>query len=112
MVTTIPAHPAHVIGCKAQALKGATSCGTRFSPSRMGVRINQLTGIRVSVFPSGGIVIGTKRVKPTALKTSATRKPAIGPFAPISKRASLFGGSDFCMITAPSVPSGGGPGMK
>jgi hypothetical protein len=39
----------------------------------------------------------------------AIMKPAMGPSAPTSNSAPLFGGSDFCMITAPKVPNGGGP---
>lgn len=42
----------------------------------------------------------------------ATRKPTIGPAEPMSNRASLFGGRDFCWMTAPKVPMGGGPGIK
>ncbi len=42
----------------------------------------------------------------------ATKKPVMGPVEPISKRASLLGGSDFCLMTAPKVPMGGGPGIK
>jgi len=47
-----------------------------------------------------------------------TRKPIIGPLAPTSNKASLLGGRDFCIITAPKVPipktpnTGGGPGIK
>ncbi len=80
--------------------------------SRRGVRISQLAGTRGRMLPLGGISIGTSRVKPITLKISATEKPAMGPFAPMSNSASLFGGSVFCMITAPRVPNGGGPGMK
>jgi len=55
---------------------------------------------------------GINRVIPTALKIRATKKPATGPFDPMSNNASLFGGNDFCIITAPKVPRGGIPGIK
>ncbi len=48
---------------------------------------------------------------PMMVTAIATRKPMIGPVKPMSNRASLFGGRDFCLMTAPKVPMGGGPGM-
>ena len=56
--------------------------------------------------------VGIKTIKPMALRISATINPAMGPLAPTSNNASLLRGRDFCIITAPKVPSGGGPGMK
>ena len=55
---------------------------------------------------------------PIMLTMTASMNPTIGPLDPTSNKASLFGGRDFCIITAPKVPIpktcpiGGGPGMK
>ena len=87
--------------------------GIRFRLLKTGRRIDtQLRGIKGTVPESAAIVVGVNSINPNTLKISATTKPASGPLAPISNNASLFGGNDFCIITAPKVPRGGGPGMK
>ncbi len=113
IVTTIPAQPAHAMGFRAYPLLGAVIWGIKFRLFRAGRRTYiQLIGTKGRVPEPVGILIGTNVIKPIMLKTSATMKPASGPLEPMSKRASRLAGQDFCMITAPRVPSGGGPGMK
>ena len=111
IVTTIPAHPAQVIGCKSRTPFGG-AWGIKSKPERTRSKRIQLVGIKFNVVVSGGVGAGTKSIKPMALRIIAIMKPAKGPLAPTSNNASLFRGRDFCIITAPKVPSGGGPGMK
>src|SRR4030042_864497 len=111
IVTTMPAHPAQVIGCKSSTpLAGAW--GSKFKPEKACDSRIQLVGIKFKAVTSGGVGAGIKSNSPMALKTNATINPARGPLAPTSNSASLLRGRDFCIITAPKVPSGGGPGIK
>ena len=109
IVTTIPTHPAKAMGCKSSIPPGG-GFGIMFKASSACSMIIQSRGAPIT--PAGTCGEGTVIVKPTALIMNATINPEIGPSAPISNRASLFGGSDFCIITAPKVPKGGGPGIK
>src|SRR4030042_6645323 len=79
IVTTIPAHPAQLIGCKANALLVPRE-GIKLRLDRAGIRSNQLTGIKFSTPESDDIVVGINNVKPIALKTRATKNTAMGPF--------------------------------
>jgi len=52
-------------------------------------------------------------LSPTMVTKTVTRKPTRGPLNPRSKRASLFVGGSFWVMTAPKVPPiPGGAGMK
>jgi hypothetical protein len=65
-----------------------------------------------------GTQLYVEKLKPIIVAIVAKIKLTTGPLAPTSNSASLFGGSDFCIITAPKVPIpkkppiGGGPGIK
>jgi hypothetical protein len=112
IVTTMPAHPAQSKGCKAHPLLVPVNGGIKLKLDKAGINSIQLTGIKLKLPVSAGIVAGISNVIPTALQIKAITKPAMGPLAPTSNNASLLGGNDFCIITAPKVPSGGGPGIK
>ena len=85
-------------GCKAHPLFVPVSGGIKFKLDNAGSKSSQLTGIKFKP-PPAAIVVGISKVIPTVLQSNAIMKPAIGPLAPTSNRASLFGGREFCIIT-------------
>src|SRR3990170_8749162 len=100
------------MGCKSKTWFGGVICGIKFRLDKVLIRGIQLIGIKLKSPTSGGLGAGIKSIMPMALKITAIMKPAMGPLAPMSNNASLFWGRDFCIITAPKVPRGGGPGIK
>jgi len=116
MVTKIPAHPATATGCNkmyAYGLSGgAGGTAIKNSANNKNIKGTGREGNRLSLY------VTAEKGKPTTVAREASMKLTIGPLEPMSNKASLFGGRDFCIITAPKVPSpknspiGGGPGIK
>jgi len=109
VVTSIPVQPAKATGCKSRSPFGG-ALGIRLKLCKNLSRIFHITGTPISLARTWGE--GMVNVNPMMLTMVAIMKPVMGPSAPTPNSASLFGGRDFCMITAPKVPSGGGPGIK
>jgi len=106
VVTSSPIQPAKATGCKRRSPPGG-ALGIRVKLFRNLSRIFHITGTPIVLAGTWGE--GMVNVNPMMLTMVAIMKPAMGPSAPTSNSAPLFGGSDFCMITAPKVPNGGGP---
>ncbi|MEM3641156.1 MAG: hypothetical protein QXH37_04480, partial [Candidatus Bathyarchaeia archaeon] len=114
IVITNPTQPANSTGCINGSCPGGGSVIIPRFRNNWPIRIIS-KGVGKIVKVSGlGAAIAI--VDPIAATMVAITKLIIGPLDPTSNSASLFGGSDFCIITAPKVPIppsiGGGPGIK